>query len=290
MKVLIVDDVEADRKMLRQTISRNHKGCEFIEAKDIDEMYSGLSHSPHILFQDVSLVDTDGHDSQGMTAMFDVIDSHPEIPIVIITGYYLEKIREFTSEFLGKTTQIIDFLDKMNYNEGDIKRIFVKAKDYKETIVKDIKNKLSAEELLNEILENEKQRVNEQLKKVGGDIEKASEADRLYKEAFSGDDWISRIKAEFEITGSSNTNAVLICIQIEKLIKEKYLPQDNKKKITFYDKLDWLCKQYRFTENERNQINNAWQYRNMIIHSSKKANKDIGLKLARCLDTIKRIL
>ena len=93
MKVLIVDDSKSDRKHLRKNIRREFPDFEIHEAKDISEMYSKISVFCDFLFQDIALTNSDNPDSEGLIALYDVIDSFPELPITIITGHFSDKVR-----------------------------------------------------------------------------------------------------------------------------------------------------------------------------------------------------
>ena len=91
MRVLIADDSEKDRKRLRQMIATEMPECEIDGAENIREMYAKLSVPCDFLFQDVSLVESDGSDSDAFIAVYDIIDSFPDLAIAIITNRWIKQ-------------------------------------------------------------------------------------------------------------------------------------------------------------------------------------------------------
>jgi hypothetical protein len=286
MEVLIVDDSQHDRKVLRQMIRRNFPEYNVQEAKDISEMYSKICYCCDFLFQDIALTSSEEPDSEGLIALYDVIDSFPELPITIITGHFSDKVREFHKGFLGKTRQVIDFLDKLVYGSEDIIRVFMKAADFKVEVEKEKKEKLEVEELLEDMLNNEEERI--QLK-IEALREQSPANDNIYERAFSGNDWACRIDAESEITSEDcNQSALLLCIEIERLIK--ILFQGRKEESpTFYKKAFWIREKHGLDEGKFKSIINANSVRNGIVHARTRATKSEALALADCLRILQNI-
>ena len=130
MKALIVDDSPQDRKILRRIIKKEYSDCEVLEAGNISEMYSKLSMSCDLLFQDIALSSSHEPDSEGLMALYDVIESYPGLPVAIVTGHFYDKVREFHGGFLGRTNQIIGFLDKLKYSSEDVIDVILKAEEF----------------------------------------------------------------------------------------------------------------------------------------------------------------
>ena len=82
-----------------------------------------------MLFQDISFQESkEDPNSDGLNALYDVVQYFPRLQIAIFTGYWEDKVREFHDGFLGKD-QIVGFLDKGTYNNDDLSLVFKKAGD-----------------------------------------------------------------------------------------------------------------------------------------------------------------
>ncbi len=284
MKILIADDSDRDRKKLRKVISKEMPECEIDGADSVRALYAKLSTSCDFLFQDVSLLESDNPDSDGFVAVYDVIDSFPDLAIAIVTSRFYEKVHDFHDAFLGgKATQIVGFLDKLSYSEEDIVRVFVKADDFKEKFGKERKEKLEVEALLEEMLKEEETRIAKKVEAIKKDLADSEGMDKLYKDAFSGDNWVSRIEAEHKITGKyCNTNAILLCRELEVAMKDLFTGSPEQCR-TFYEKMQWIIGDKGLSDELYISASNAWKIRNAIVHAEKNATKQDAFDLEACL-------
>jgi response regulator RpfG family c-di-GMP phosphodiesterase len=221
MNIIIVDDMERDRKMLRRMIQRNRREDKISETSNLSHMYAELAKSCDLLFLDISLNDNEKPDNEGLNALYDIIDSFPDLPICMVTGYYKEMIHKFLDEFLTKTTQIVNFLDKGSYDDDDLVKVFYAAEEYNMDIQKRTEDRLAADQLLDELAESERKRIQEQFSSDFENMQKRLNMLEPFEKAFEGNDWVSRIAAEAELTGGTcETNAALLCIELDRLSKQ----------------------------------------------------------------------
>jgi hypothetical protein len=284
MRVLIADDSETDRKKLRKMISKEMPESEVDAAQNVREMYAKLAASCDFLFQDISLLESEGPDAPGLLAIYDVIDSFPELAIAVVTSRFYEKVRDFHDAFLGgKADQIVGFLDKLSYSEDDIVRVFLKADDLKQRLVKEKKEKLELEALFEEMLRDEEARIQKKVDEIRKDQTNSEGLDKLFKSAFSGDHWVSRIEAECKITGKyCNTNAILLCRELERVMKDLFTGSEAQCR-TFYEKMQWIIGKKALPDESYTSVANAWKIRNAIVHAEKNATKQDALELETCL-------
>ena len=289
MNILIVDDMERDRRMLRYMIESNRMQNKISEASSLGHMFAELAKPCDLLFLDISLNGNEKPDDQGLSAIYDIIDSYPDLPICMVTGYYHENLHRFLDEFLTKTTQVVNFLDKGTYGKSDLSKVFSTAEEYHSEVQRKNGDRRAAEELLEEAAENEKKRIQEEFSSDLEDIENRLKILELFKKAFEGCDWRSRIAAEAEITdGGCKTNAAILCIELDRILKllcgNKFSKQD-----AFYKKAAYLTKEYNLSNTVFLFLNHARKIRNKIIHASITANKDDAEKLLECVQLLERL-
>ncbi len=291
MRVLIADNSERDRKKLRNMISQEMPECEVHSAESLSQMYSGLSTSCDFLFQDISLLELEHPGTEGFLAVYDVIDSFPELAIAIITSRFFEKIHDFHDAFLGgKAGQIVGFLDKLSYSEDDIVRVFVKADDFKERVGKEKKEKMEVEALLEEMLKDEEARIRKKVDEIKKEFSDSDGFDKLFKSAYSGKNWAARIEAEHKITGKyCNTNAILICRDLEAVMKKLFTGSETECR-TFYEKMQWIIGDKGLPDESYISVSKAWKIRNNIVHAEKNATKQDALELEACLNLLQSVV
>ncbi len=284
MRILIADDSERDRKKLRQIISKEMPDCEIDGAGNIREMYAKLSVPCDFLFHDISLAEPETPGTDGFVAVYDIIDTFPDLAIAIITNRFFEKVHDFHDAFLGgKAAQIVGFLDKLSFSEEDIVRVFVKADDFKETVTKERREKQEIETLFNDMLRDEEARIQKKVAALRKDQPDDIATDKLFISAFSGSDWISRIEAEIKITGKyCNTNAILLCRELESLVKRLFAGPEQQCR-TFYEKMQWIIGKRDLSDELYISAGKAWKIRNSIVHAEKNATKGDAMALADCL-------
>jgi len=265
--------------------------CEIDGADNVREMYAKLSVPCDFLFHDVSLAEPEGSHSKGFIAVYDIIDSFPDLAIAIITNRFFEKVHEFHDAFLGgKAYQIVGFLDKLSFSEEDILRVFVKADDVKEKASKEKKEKQEIEALFEEMLKDEEARIQNKVEAIKKEaLSDDDTADKLHKRAFSGTDWVSRIEAEIKITGKyCNTNAILLCRELESLVKRLFTGSQEQCR-TFYEKIQWIIGDKGLPDELYVSAGKAWTIRNSIVHAEKNATKQDALDLAACLQLLGKV-
>lgn len=282
MNILIVDDMERDRRMLRLMIQSIRPEDKICEASNLGHMYAELARPCNLLFLDISLNGDKEPDHQGLNALYDLIDSYPDLPICMVTGFFKENLGRFLDEFLTKTTQIVHFLDKGSYDENDLSNVFSTAQKYHSDIQKRIEDRRAADELLEEEAEKERKRIQEE-------VSSRLESLEIVKNAFEGHDWLSRIAAEAELTGGeSKTNAALLCIELDGISKELCSSKLSGLH-TFYQKAAYLTKKYNLAKTTNEFLNNIWNLRNKIIHAHITARKEDAEKLLECVQLLERL-
>ncbi|MDG2085270.1 MAG: hypothetical protein P8K66_09995, partial [Planctomycetota bacterium] len=93
--VTIADDCLEDFRSIRKTLQRALPGqVEFFHASTIDELFTSFkNHPPDLLIQDINIPrsDEDSDDSEaGLTALFDVVNEFPNLPVIINSGQLQE--------------------------------------------------------------------------------------------------------------------------------------------------------------------------------------------------------
>ena len=291
MKILIVDDSKIDRKTLRKVVSIQFPECIVKEASNLDELKNYLLRGDHydLLFQDISFRDGEENpDSDGLDALYDVVNDFPRLPIVIFTGYYLDKVQEFHDGFLGRA-QIVGYLDKGTYNANSVSLAFKKAEEYIRLYDAKEGEFLAAVELLEEQSANEADRIEEKVNEEIGDIKKQAERAHFFSESFNGDNWKVRIEAEKKIMkGICTYNAMRLCIEIEKYLGFAF--KGCKIKYDKYlDKVYWLFEHEKIISGEYDLIKRSYFLRNKIFHDGKKALPEDGRLLLKTHTILKRI-
>jgi len=270
-RILVVDDSDYDRKSIRKTIFKANNNIEVIEANSLGSMYKYLDGTIDMLIQDISLDSSNPMDSSGLNALYDVIENYPMLPIVILTGHYHDKVKEYHSGYIRKSGHIIDYVAKSDYDVKLICDIIDEANIFIEKATKRFEESKTIDEMLNDLAALEKH--NNEL------ITKANEVDKLklYCIAYSKDISFDSISAEAILTGGySHFNAVRLCIDIEKALKRYtiHLEESN-----FSNRLNDLSLRYLDVYNNYKKISSSWRIRNLIVHESYKPQKTETLQL-----------
>jgi cell fate (sporulation/competence/biofilm development) regulator YlbF (YheA/YmcA/DUF963 family) len=279
-------------------IKKEHSDCEVLEAGNISEMYSKLSMSCDLLFQDIALSSSHEPDSDGLMALYDVIESYPGLPIAIVTGHFYDKLREFHGGFLGRTNQIIGFLDKLKYSSEDVIDVILKAEEftarYKERAEQEKRHKATIEQLVEARVESiKKKMMSEEEERVGRKVRESlkslEERESLYRKAISGDDWISRIEAEYQLDGTYCTaNALLLWREIEKQLKNLFRGS-NDQCPTPYAKFQWIKKNVQINDDSSQLVNRARKIRNEIQHNGRNAKKSDAYEILKAYSVLRGV-
>lgn len=278
MKILIVDDSEVDRRMLEILIHRLATSHEVFAARNISEMYALLNcGGTGLLLLDISFSKDGQGDSEGLNAIYTIVEHYRPVPFAFVTGHYVAKLKEFHSRSLGVTKQILGYLDKQDYKSVDIESVIEKALAFLADFQKSDGDSKAYLELMEEELEKRSQRMKQEL---SDSVEKAL----LYQKAYSGHDWRSRIEAEQAITGRCNDNALHIAIEIEKCINRLY--RGPRSEITMFGKLDYLQKTDRLASAIAAQVRKIWNVRNRIAHASGSASLNDATGLLSCCEAL----
>ncbi len=130
LNVLIIDDDKISCKDIEASLRQ-------IYNRDEINIYSALNYEQaqkiiyshridiDILFIDIVL-NSDDIVSNGLDIIEEILMSRKNLPFIVISGFYFEKIRETNRKLLG-LEQYVGFLDKSDYNEDDILDVINKA-------------------------------------------------------------------------------------------------------------------------------------------------------------------
>jgi CheY-like chemotaxis protein len=95
LKVLIVDDSTLFRQLFKKTLHDRFSSIEIYEAADGEEALKKVeSLRPNLIFMDIGLP---GENGLELTKQVKVL--HPNIIVIILTGYDLPEYREFSSRY-----------------------------------------------------------------------------------------------------------------------------------------------------------------------------------------------
>ncbi len=113
-RILIVEDSEIYRKLLRNALQKVFPEILIDEAVDGDEALQKVdAFLPDLIFMDIRLPDEDG-----LELTKKVKATHPDIRIFILTGYDTQEFRKATSQcgaegFLAKTSFGLEELEEL---------------------------------------------------------------------------------------------------------------------------------------------------------------------------------
>jgi len=280
MRFLIVDDDEGDRASLARGVRKICPEVIVAEASNVKEMYGGLALPCDLLFQDVALnPQEETVDSEGLHALYDVVESYPSLPIVVVTGHFQAKAAEILSGGIAKRKCLVDYLDKGTFGKADLIRAIERAAEYRAWRQEEEAKEDFVEEVFAEAYAEAEKHYSDEVK-----------ASKAYLEAFSGDDWVVRAEAEARLShsGHVNGNALMLCPLIERIVKTKCMAP-REEATTFDARLRWLASHHELGSAEQGLVMRAWRVRNKLVHAEKSAYiQDVEL-LARALEIVNAI-
>lgn len=129
--VMIADDCFEDFRSIRKTLQRAiPEPAEFVHAATIDELFTSFeSYQPDLLIQDINIPRSkdDNEDAEaGLTALFDVVNKFPGLPVIINSGQLQESQRSLR-KLQNKIMPIVGVLDKSDYDKEEVLDVVVKA-------------------------------------------------------------------------------------------------------------------------------------------------------------------
>jgi len=274
-RILIVDDSKLDRKSLKRLLRKERPETELAEADSVQGLYAGLAQPCDLLFQDISLGGDGGAssgaaaaaepDSKGLNAIYDVVDSYPDLPIVVYTGYFMEKAHEIMQGVLD-CKAVIGFLDKSRYGRMELAEVLAKAAAFR----KESAERVGQEQFADEVFQEAEKRAEEEINRLKGDMQKQAAEDALYKRAFDGDDWLDRCRTEAELSGGHCLgNVMQVAREMEKVMKN-LLGVRSRERAPFHEKLTWVQDDTGLDEGSFQLIMSAWSLRNAVIHANRR--------------------
>lgn len=134
MRILALDDNEQDLESLRLMLTELDPEVQFDGVKSENEFLEKLKQNEDysLLFLDIVLAGDQTQDSRGIELLELIADDYYYIPVCLISGYFIDKVREVHRKVLGNSPQFIGFLDKMDYSTKDLADIIEKAKHFSE--------------------------------------------------------------------------------------------------------------------------------------------------------------
>jgi CheY-like chemotaxis protein len=287
MNILIIDDNKLDRNMLSKMINKIQPESTIYEASNLKEMYSCMETSVEfsLVTMDIRLSNKQHQDIEGLNALFDIVESYPSIPIFIVTGYFFQYVKRFHEDFLGKTTQIVAFLDKADYSSENLKISFIKAQDYRNIHYQIIADKKAFNDLISEAAEKEKNRlIAEAILLIHNRLALAE----LLQKAFQGDDWASRIEAESTISrGICKVTGMVLCIEIDNLIKS-LCSTSSRNFENYRQRIEYIVDKFDLRKTKKETLHDAWTLRNYIVHAelADACRRENVQLLLRCLNLL----
>ena len=108
---------------------------------------------------------------------------------------------------------------------------------------------------------------------------------RLGEEAYGVTirEFISKITGKY-----CNTNAILICRELERVMKKLFTGSENQCR-TFYEKMQWIIGKKGLPDECYLSVSSAWKTRNAIVHAEKNATKQDALDLLECLEIFQSV-
>ncbi len=284
-RVVIVDDSDLDRASLRGALKKLLSDTEVAEAATVSEMYGCLSRPCELLFQDVSLEPRDGViDSTGLAAIYDVIDTYPDVPIVIVTGHVIEKADELIQGALD-CRAVVGFLNKDTYSSDDVRDAVEKARAFSQRRVEETEKP----DFVDEVFAEEERRFEEHKRRWEEERALDSERALLSQKAMTGDDWPERARAEAKLCGGDcSLNAMALGRLIDARVKHLY-GGDLTERPSFYEKLCWIEDRHGLSSSNFREIWDSWKRRNEVVHASRRAEVRDAAQLAATLSLLESL-
>ena len=264
-RILIVDDVPLDRTALRRVVTSEFPDSEILEAGTAAEMWAKLDIRCDLLFQDISLNPTDGVvDSEGVRLLYDVIETFPSLPVIIVSGHMPEKWKDVFDLQKQHGSPLIDVLDKVNYDSKIVVGAIEKAHEFHIQQA----TRVEEEDYVSKMLSEAVTAINFREEQV----ERAREAEKnnqskeakLRVQLLSGDDPLVRCKAEIELIGDCGMNLWKVCVELEdQVLTLSGLNSDN---VSFHEKVLTIKSEYGLKDMEVRDLFDSWDIRNDMFH------------------------
>jgi len=114
LRVLIVEDSNHYRELLKETLQSEFPKTEIVEAIDGEEALQKIKALlPHLVFMDIRLPG-----ESGLEITRKIKTQHPDIPVIILTSYDLPEYREAAHRFKAD-----HFLPKGSTSTEDILKL-----------------------------------------------------------------------------------------------------------------------------------------------------------------------
>lgn len=281
-KILIVDDSELDRRSIKKVFLKTAPNAKICEAPNIGTMYHLLGPDVDLLIQDISFVENEEQDSSGLNALYDVMEFYSGLPIVIITGHFFDKVKEFQATNLWRKSKFLGYYDKLTLSNGDAERIVKDAIEAKKarSVSEEIQQRL-------DYLENRGRELESQLEFSKNKEKSLFEQTSNYKRAFTGHDLLMCIEAEAKITGgNANYSAFRVCKEIELEVKRR-VKNSAAEYETFFQKIQHIRTVYGMSQELFNSIQSAWSKRNALVHEQGNITKESAKNLLHVLQTFR---
>lgn len=252
-KVLIAEDNVEDYQSIMETIGYAATSEIVVEnARTVDELWSLLpSFQPDLIIQDINIPvsDTDsGTGESGLSNLFDIFHVHPNLPVVINSGYVAET-HETIIEMLVKKLPLVMVLDKAKYSVSDVELALEKGNEFRRTNGDWYKSQL------------------DNLKK------RNSEYKKQLKDAvivFDDDIDISeRAAAEARQTSDGKCPLTFFraCQSFEKLILKLSTGAANSQQLAMGKNINFMAKKFRLPYDLTSDSHKCWGLRNKHVHA-----------------------
>ena len=264
-RILIVDDVPLDRAALRRVVTRVFPDSEILEASNADEMWARLDKRCELLFQDISLIPTDGVvDSEGIRLLYDVIETFPSLPVIIVSGHMPEKWKDVFDLQKQHGSPLIDVLEKATYNSKIVVGAIEKAHEFHIQQAARVEEEDYVSKLLSEATEKAENEIILEREKWEAEKNKQSKEAKLRAQMLSGDDPLVRCRAGIELNGHCGMNLWTVCVELEDQVLT--LSGINSDNVSFYEKVRTIKSKYGLNKLEVRDLMGAWDNRNKMAH------------------------
>ena len=264
-RVLFVDDVPLDRAALRRVVTSEFPESAIIEAGNADEMWAKLDKRCDLLFQDISLQPIDGVvDSEGIRLLYDVIETYPSLPVIIVSGHMGEKWKDVFDLQKQHGSPLIDVLDKVSYNSQSVVNSIETALEFHVKQSERDEEEDYISKLLSEAAEEMENAFKLERAKLQTEKNSQSKEAKLRVQLLSGADALVRCKAEIELNGDCGMNLWKVSVDFES--RAVSLSGLNSRGVSFHDKVLKIRSEYGLNQFELRNLFDAWSIRNRMAH------------------------
>lgn len=119
-KILVVEDDMEDFESLKPCITDYNSDIEICHVDDVQKLFAGIiDFQPNLIFVDLALLKPDRR--FGIVVMFDLADSFPNIPVVIVSATFWEDRQKIlAARMLNSRVPLVGVLDKADYSRHDV--------------------------------------------------------------------------------------------------------------------------------------------------------------------------